>query len=133
MVKIQSEEKIINQPITVIFDYLSNFNNWQNLMPEQVNSWQSNRDTCQFYLKALSKIGMKIIERNENSFIKAISYKENPAEFELITQLETTKENNTKINICFLLDINSMKKILVERPLKNFLNYILEELLALNI
>ena len=120
--KIESERSEINKPVSEVFAFLSNFNNFQKLMPPQVVDWQSTEDDCHFKISGMASIGMKIVDKTPNSLIKITSNGKVPFSFTLdiiLTEIDPTK---TSGQLIFEADINPMMAMMVEKPLKNFFN-----------
>ena len=46
MTRIESDKVTVNKTSEEIYTFLSNFNNFQKLMPEQVTNWQSTEEDC---------------------------------------------------------------------------------------
>lgn len=120
--KIESEKSDINKPASEIFSFLSNFNNFQKLMPEQVTNWQSTENDCTFTIKGMATIGMKIDEKIPNSLIKISSHGKVPFTFNLNVQLTETSPTQTTGQLIFDADLNPMMAMMVEKPLRNFFN-----------
>ena len=53
MTRIEGEKVLINKPQSEVFSFLSNFNNFQKLMPEQVINWKSTENECSFTIKGI--------------------------------------------------------------------------------
>jgi hypothetical protein len=49
MSTINSDKVLISRQNSVVFDFVSDFDNFGKLMPEQVTDWKSTKDTCSFY------------------------------------------------------------------------------------
>nr|MBK9651561.1 hypothetical protein [Bacteroidota bacterium] len=60
MTSIKSEKVLINVPVQRVFEFLCNFNNYQQLMPEQVTDWQSDDDSGTFTIKNMATIGLEL-------------------------------------------------------------------------
>jgi len=58
MTRIESEMQTINSSIETVFNFLSNFNNFEKLMPEQIINWKSTEDTCSFTIKGMTDLSM---------------------------------------------------------------------------
>ncbi|MFN8166643.1 MAG: hypothetical protein U0X76_10890 [Bacteroidia bacterium] len=65
MTRIESETATINKSAEEVYKFLSNFNNFGKLMPEQVTNWESTEDECSFTISGMASLGMKIIEKNQ--------------------------------------------------------------------
>ena len=65
MTRIESDKVTVNKTSEEIYTFLSNFNNFQKLMPEQVTNWQSTEEDCSFTIAGMASLGMKIVEKIE--------------------------------------------------------------------
>lgn len=120
--RIESEKSEINKPISEVFSFLSNFNNFQKLMPPQVVDWQSTEDECSFKISGMATIGMKIIDKIPNTTLKISSHGKVPFAFTLNVTLTEVAPAQTSGQLIFEADINPMLKMMVEKPLRNFFN-----------
>lgn len=120
--RIESDKAEVNKPAAEVFAFLSNFNNFQKLMPPQVVDWTSNEDECHFKISGMASIGMKIIEKTPNSVIKVVSNGKVPFNFTLDIFLTEIDPSKTSGQLVFQADINPMMSMMVEKPLRNFFN-----------
>jgi hypothetical protein len=120
--KIESDKVEINNSAEKIFNYLSDFRNFEKLMPSQVTNWQSTQDDCSFTINGMATIGMKIIEKQANSKITITSNGKVPFDFKLFVFIEEKDPANCIGQLVFESDLNPMMKMMVEKPLGNFFN-----------
>lgn len=120
--RIESDKSEINKPAAEVFSFLTDFNNFQKLMPPQVVDWQSTADDCSFKIQGMATIGMKIVEKTPNTFIKIISNGKVPFNFTLNVQLTEVSPSQTSGQLIFEADLNPMMKMMVEKPLTKFFN-----------
>jgi hypothetical protein len=120
--RIESDKSQINKPASEIFSFLSNFNNFQKLMPEQVTNWQSTENDCTFTIQGMATIGMKIVDKTPNSLIKISSSGKVPFDFTLNIHLAETSPGQTTGQLIFESSLNPMMAMMVEKPLRNFFN-----------
>jgi carbon monoxide dehydrogenase subunit G len=132
MTRIESDKRIINKTADKIFNFLSNFNNFETLMPEKVVDWVSDEKTCSFTISGLASLGMRIVETKNNSFIKIVDEGKTPFKFEFLIYI-VDLNNSSEVQLIFDADLNSMLKMIAVKPLKNFLNMLLDELEKSNI
>ncbi|MBS1765159.1 MAG: SRPBCC family protein [Bacteroidetes bacterium] len=126
MVRIESDEIVVRNPDAKVFEFLSDCNNLQQLMPEQVTDWQSTTDECSFTIKGMASLGMEVAERNANSQIKIVRKGKAPFDFNMFYNLVPDGEGQTRLQIVFDADMNPFLKMMAEKPLKNFLNTLAE-------
>ena len=126
--KIESDKSEINKPASEVFSFLSDFNNFQKLMPHQVTNWKSTADECSFTLSGMASIGMKIVEKTPNTLIKICSNGKVPFEFTLNIPLIENSPTQTTGQLIFESDLNPMMAMMVEKPLKNFFNLLANQM-----
>ena len=131
--KIESEKVEVNKSSQEIFSFLSDFNNFQKLMPPQVTDWKSTADECSFTISGMASIGMKIVERTPNTRMKIVSNGKVPFEFTLNVLLEEAAPAKTIGQLIFEADLNPMMKMMVEKPLTNFFNSLAEKMKGMNL
>jgi hypothetical protein len=124
MTNLQSDVSIINAPASVAFSHLSNMNNWKALMPEQVTKWESEDTHCSFVLAGMAHIGMRIEELVPSSLIRIKSEGKSPFPFELQVKLIETGADACTVQLAFEGDMNTMMRMMAEKPLGNFFNYL---------
>lgn len=120
--RIESDRSEINKPSSEIFSFLSDFNNFQKLMPPQVTNWKSTADECSFTISGMASIGMKILDKTPNSMIKITSHGKVPFAFTLDIHLTENSPTQTTGQLIFESDLNPMMAMMVEKPLRNFFN-----------
>ena len=126
--KLESEKVAISNASQNIFNYLSDFKNFETLMPPQVTNWQATSDECSFTINGMATIGMKIIEKTPNSKITITSNGKVPFEFKLYVLITETGENSCIGQLSFDSDMNPMLKMMVEKPLGNFFNMLAQKM-----
>ena len=128
MSEIKSEKLDVNNSAEKIFSFLSNFNNFKSLMPEQVIDWKSTDDTCSFTIQGLPGIGMKIHEKIPYKKVVYISQGNSPLGFELICMLIEKTQADTETQMIFKANLNPMMNMMVSKPLQNFINILNQKL-----
>ncbi|MFZ4740542.1 MAG: hypothetical protein ACOYLE_05210 [Bacteroidales bacterium] len=122
MKQIESEKLTINNSQEKIYSFLSNFNNFGKLMPEQIINWQSTENTCSFTIKGMTDLSMQIKEKMPFHTILISSYGKTPFEFELKCSFEALDINRTESQLTFFADLNPMLSMMASKPLENFVN-----------
>jgi hypothetical protein len=128
LTKIESDVVEIENSAANVFAYLSNFNNFQKLMPEQVTNWQSTEDECTFTINGLATIGMKIAEKEPHTKIRIQSNGKVPFDFNLFVLLTDKGGNNSTGQLLFESELNPMLKMMVVKPLTNFFNILAKKM-----
>ena len=128
MTRIESDKTAINKSPKEIFEFLSDFNNFKKLMPEQVTNWESTEDECSFTIAGIATLGMKMAEKKPNDYIKVVRNGNAPFDFTLECLLKENKSSESEVQLAFNADLNPVLKMMAVKPLTNFLNLLVGKL-----
>ncbi len=127
MAKFTSEDLTIKNTAGYIYNFLSDFNNFEKLMPEQVTNWKSSHSTCSFTIQGMADISMKIENTVQDEKVHMKS-EEAPFDFDMISYLTKIDTDQTRVRIELEANINPMMLMMVKRPLQNLVNIMVEKL-----
>jgi carbon monoxide dehydrogenase subunit G len=127
MTKLESDKVTVNKSAKEVFEFLTDFNNFQKLMPEQVTDWKSTADECTFTIKGMATLGMRIKEKTPFASIVIEKNGKAPFDFLLTCKLED-KQSQCEAQLIFDADLNPMMKMMASKPLTNFLNLLAAKL-----
>ena len=123
MTKFESEIKKALHSKEKIFSFISNFNNFKDLVPQdKIKDWQSTEDTCRFKVDGIGEAGLKIVEKEPAKTVKYSTDGKVPFNFYLWVQLKQVAENDTRIKLTLKADLNPMMKMMVGKHVDKFLN-----------
>ncbi|HRS54702.1 MAG TPA: hypothetical protein P5250_08350 [Bacteroidales bacterium] len=128
MTNIESHRLIIKRCDKDIFEFLSDFTNFNALMPAQVVGWSSDKDTCSFKIQDFPNIKMRIIDRIPYSNINISSQEDSPIIFNMQCILNKKSDFETEVFIRFNADLPPMIKMMAAKPLKNFVDLLVNQL-----
>ncbi len=128
--QIKGEPIEIENSAEHIFNFLNDFNNFESLMPEQIANWESATDTCSFEINNMATIQLRIVEREQDRFIKMISEGKSPFPIQLNSRLENTGEKLTKFYFEIDAEVNPMISMMVKKPLENLVEIMGKKLKA---
>ncbi|MBA3899747.1 MAG: SRPBCC family protein [Bacteroidetes bacterium] len=127
--KIESKTVTLKESQENIFNFLSDFRNFENLIPQdKVSKWTASQDTCSFNINGMADIGMKITKLEQPSTIHIDSHGKNPFAFTLTANIKEIGENSSEVNLMFNADVNPFLSMMAEKPLTNFFNMIADKL-----
>ncbi|MDB5025373.1 MAG: hypothetical protein JWP78_3128 [Mucilaginibacter sp.] len=118
---------IINKPVNGVYQFLTDMNNHQRLMPENILDWASTVDEARFNIQNMASLALKIESRVENSEIRIIPFEKPPFDLELKWVL-TSAGNTTEVKFIIAADLNMMMKMLASGPLQKLANHQTETL-----
>jgi len=113
----------INKPVNEVYAFLSNMNNHQQLMPENIYNWSSTEDDAQFTIQNMAKLAIKISNRVENKELTAIPTEKAPFDVELKWTVEDNGNGGTKARHIIAADLNMMMKMLASGPLQKLADH----------
>ncbi|GAF01659.1 hypothetical protein [Saccharicrinis fermentans] len=123
MTKFESEIKKALYSQEKIFSFISNFNNFKDLIPQdKIKDWQSTEDTCRFKVDGIGEAGLKIVDKEPVKTVKYSTDGKVPFNFYLWVQLKQVAENDTRIKLTLKADLNAMMKMMVGKHVDKFLN-----------
>jgi len=123
------EVVIENLTAEQLFNKLSNLNNLKEIMPSSIDNFESTEDTCSFKMKGMPKLDLSLSEKTPFSKI-SLSATGSPVSFSLdciITDCGEQCQAKLEVNA----ELNMMMKMMVEKPITNFLNVLSEKLRTL--
>lgn len=124
--RIEGKKVNINKPRAEVYSVLANPANFQKVMPSDVTKFEADENSFVFGLKGMPEIRMVFSEKveNEKLVLKAASSKLDVA----LNALFEDADGNTQAQLIFEGDFNPMLKMMVERPLRNFVEKLTEQL-----
>lgn len=113
-----------------VFDFLSDFNHFEKLMPEQIVNWKSDQDACSFTIKGMTSLALKYKDKTPHSLINIEPDGKSPISFNLRIELveDALNEEQTVAKVLIDADLNPMMAMIAKRPLENLVNVIGERL-----
>lgn len=120
MTTLEGDTFTINKPAEEVYNFLADFRNFGQLMPDKVVNWKATSEECSFTIEGMASFGMKYKQKIPNSLIEVERHGKAPVDFVLRCSLKGQQKCEAKFE--FDADLNPMMKMLAERPLTNFLN-----------
>jgi carbon monoxide dehydrogenase subunit G len=112
------ESKInINYSLTAIYQFLSDFNNHQQLMTDNVQNWSSSFNEASFGIQNMVQLSLKINRRVEDKTIEIIAIGNPPFNIQLTWEL-TPNGDATDVTFTINAELNVMMKLVASAPLQ---------------
>ncbi len=122
MTTFDSEQVNIARNDQLIFDFLSDFNNFKSLMPTQVSDWESDSEHCSFNIQNMATLGMRYEQKIQFNHLLIVSEGKSPFKFDLHCYIENVSVDSTNVRLQLNADLNMMLKMIASKPLANFVN-----------
>lgn len=130
MLTIESTKSTTNKSAQDVFEFLSDLNNLEKLMPQdKVDNWRSTENTCRFAIKNLATIGMKTASSSAPNTIELVSDGKNPFPFSLTLFMNDTSAG-CEAYFEFKGEVNMFMKTMIQKPLKTFFDGLVNALPA---
>lgn len=128
MTTIETKKEVSTSSPQKLFDFLTDMNNFEKLMPEEkIEKWSSEESQCEFTIKGMARIGLKITNTEEPHLIEVESFGKVPFPFTLNIHLNEIEDSQTEAFMVFKGEINAFMKLMVEKPLTNFFNMLVNK------
>lgn len=123
---LESKKTIINKSQKEFFEFISNLENFRQLMPENIEKFEVDGESFIFSLKGMPEIRLVVKEKQEfdKIILGAASSKLN---FTLITEISEISENSCETQLLFEGDFNPMMAMMVKKPLQKFIDTLSEK------
>ncbi len=122
MTNFESEVKTISHPAGKVYGFLSDFDNFGDLIPtDKISKWQSFGDRCSFEVEGLGGVGLSIVSKEPDRQIKYSADGSVPFNFYLWVDITSLDESQCQVKLTLEADLNPMMKMMAEGPLQQVL------------
>lgn len=128
MQNIKSKQLSIAASSEQVYNFISDFNNLEKLMPEKVTNWSSTMSTCSFTIQGMATLNMKQGNNKVNDLVHMKADGKNPFHYDLYTRIAADGDHSCLVNIDLDADMNPMVAMMAKKPLENFVNILVSEL-----
>lgn len=110
-----------------IFEFLTNLQNFEQLMPENIQKFQVEGDSFLFAIKGMPEIRLVLKEKTEFSNI-TLGAASSKLPFTLSANISELSENKSEVQLIFKGDFNPMMAMMVKKPLTKFIEILTENI-----
>ncbi|MGC4128447.1 MAG: SRPBCC family protein [Bergeyella sp.] len=117
---LEGRKIIVNKSVSELVEMLKKPEDYKNLMPSSLNKFESWENGFKFGLSGMPEIALKIAEvSNEKVILESAS---SSLDFALTGTMNTLSDSQTEVQLLFDGKFNPFIKMMVEKPLQNFIN-----------
>ena len=128
MAKIESRIGVVKQPADKIFNYISDFNNFKQLIPQdKVSDFESTSDSCKFRVEGIGKAGLRILKKEPHKLIKISSDEETAFDMVLWIQIKELEPGDSRMKITTEVKLNPMMAAMAKNPLKDLVDTLIDQ------
>lgn len=104
-----------------IFDFLSKVENFEQIMPENIDKFQAGEESFVFALKGMPEIKLKLTEMVPGKKI-VLGSASDKLPFSLTENIDEKTEHSSDVQLLFEGNFNPMMAMMVKGPLQKFIN-----------
>ncbi|MBN2637777.1 MAG: hypothetical protein JXR65_01670 [Bacteroidales bacterium] len=127
---IEGKKVSIHATQAKLFEFLTDFGNYQQLMPDQIVNWVSEKDFCSFTIKGMADLSLEFGKKEADAVIELVPKGKSPVQFTLTVKLAPDHSNseNSFVQANVDADLNPMLAMFAKKPLENLANTITDQL-----
>ena len=124
------ERAVIECSAEALYEFLTDFNHFSKLLPDQVSDWKVENDTCSFHVKGITTITAEYTEKIPYSNIKLAGHGKMGVHVNLYVEVKIEQIALQQAAVQFIVtsDINEFMAMMAYKPLETFTNRLTEEL-----
>ncbi|MDY3319463.1 SRPBCC family protein [Riemerella anatipestifer] len=124
---LEGRKIIVNKSVKQLSEMLKRPEDYKELMPEGLQKFETVADGFKFGLKGMPEIALKIdeVKEGEKVVLKSAS---SSLDFGLTGMMNAINENQTEVQLLFEGKFNPFIKMMVEKPLQNFINNLTDKI-----
>jgi carbon monoxide dehydrogenase subunit G len=115
-------KSIINAPIELVYNFLEDCNNHEQLQPENIYNWTSTKDEASFTIQNMAKFALKIDKRVSNSEILLLPKGDTPFDVSITWKLNEL-DSGSEVSLILKAELNMMLKMVASGPLKKLVDF----------
>lgn len=118
---LESPKVTVQKPSNELFEYLSKVENFEQIMPENIEKFEAKEDAFIFALKGMPEIKLKMQEQEApNKIVLGSASDKFP--FTLTANIDEKSETSSNVQLLFDGKFNPMVAMMVKKPLQKFID-----------
>ncbi len=118
---LESPKVTVQKTSQEIFDFLSKVENFEDIMPENIDKFETSDDSFKFALKGMPEIRLKMQEQDAPKRI-VLGSTSDKFPFTLTADIEDDTDASSNVQLKFDGKFNPMVAMMVKGPLQKFIN-----------
>lgn len=124
---LESPKVTVQKSSKELFDYLSKVENFEHIMPENIEKFEAGENSFLFALKGMPEIKLKMQESLEQNKI-VLGSTSDKFPFTLTANIEDISENSSDVQLLFDGKFNPMIAMMVKNPLQKFIDTLINNI-----
>ncbi|HRY98472.1 MAG TPA: SRPBCC family protein [Bacteroidales bacterium] len=123
--ELHSDTLEVKAPAKQLYAFLTDFNHFSALLPDQVREWSADTTQCSFVIEGLPRISLRLGDTDPGQVVTYLPGDETPVEFKLIFRfMDRPEESGCTMNNTLEAEVSPMIAMMARRPLQNFLDLV---------
>ncbi|PWN63886.1 orotate phosphoribosyltransferase [Chryseobacterium viscerum] len=125
---LEGRKIIVNKSSKELTELLKSPGNYKDFMPDGLQKFETRDNGFKFGLQGMPEIALKIDEVDDQKAV--LRSASSSLDFTLTATLNPISENQTEVQMLFEGKFNPFIKMMVEKPLQNFINTLTDKIEA---
>jgi len=125
--KYESKQRQVTKPASMIYNFISDFTIFTPAVQGKVEEWSATPDECSFKVQGM-RVGLRIVEREENNYVKIKGGEGVPLDFTFWIQMKEVAECDTRIRMVLHADLNFAIKMMVGKKIQPALDQMVDSI-----
>lgn len=127
MTEINSKTVSIDKSANALYNQLIDFQSFGSMMPDSVQKFEADETSFLFQMKGIPEVRLVLDHQEEPSLIRFKSAS-SKLDFQLSCNIKAIDDQSCEANFEFTANFNMMLKMMVEKPLTNFIENLADKL-----
>ncbi|TDX86129.1 SRPBCC family protein [Epilithonimonas xixisoli] len=123
---LEGRKIIVNKSSSELAGMLKNPEDYKDLMPDGLQKFETSADGFKFGLKGMPEIALKIDNVSDKEVV--LKSASSSLDFALTGTMNPLNESQTEVQLLFEGKFNPFIKMMVEKPLQNFINSLTDKI-----
>ena len=123
---LEGRKIVVNKSVAELKELLKKPQDYEQLMPESLQKFEAREDGFKFSLKGMPEIALKIEDVTDQQVI--LKSASSSLDFALTGTMNPVSEQQTEVQLLFEGKFNPFIKMMVEKPLQNFINSLTDQI-----
>lgn len=123
---LEGRKIVVNKSVAELKELLKKPQDYEQLMPESLQKFEAREDGFKFSLKGMPEIALKIEDVTDQQVV--LKSASSSLDFALTGTMNPISEQQTEVQLLFEGKFNPFIKMMVEKPLQNFINSLTDQI-----
>ena len=124
---LESPKVTVQKSKEEIFNYLSKAQNFEEIMPENIDKFEASDNSFLFALKGMPEIRLNLLEQESTNKV-VLGSASDKFPFTLTANIEDASKDSSEVQLFFDGKFNAMMAMMVKGPLQKFIDTLIKNI-----